>query len=91
MEIVEASDSESTLTYAMRQMLQALDILDEVAAPGEISSHLDLAICRLAQVLGLEHHSSGLFELMSSLDEQLLADQREEMPITSIWNDFRTD
>jgi hypothetical protein len=42
------------LADALARMTAALRILDESGAPGEISNHLDLAIARLEERLGLE-------------------------------------
>jgi len=36
---------------ALARMEQALELLDECDAPGEIGANLDLAICRLREVL----------------------------------------
>lgn len=40
------------LPTALAQMLEALRILDEAGAPGDIGSYLDLAIARLEELLG---------------------------------------
>ena len=40
------------LAEAMKAMEHALAILDRANAPGEIGAHLDLALNRLADVLG---------------------------------------
>ncbi len=40
-----------TLKSAMANMQAALRILDDVGAPADIGAHLDLAICKLAQVI----------------------------------------
>jgi hypothetical protein len=44
------------LSRALTQMTEALHILDELVAPGELGSHLDLAIAKLGDELGLENH-----------------------------------
>lgn len=40
---------------ALAKMKAALDDLDRANAPGDIGAHLDLAICRLAEILNSEH------------------------------------
>jgi hypothetical protein len=46
-------DPEADLSAALAQMIGALRILDEAGAPGDIGSHLDLAIARLEERLGV--------------------------------------
>lgn len=46
--------SRRQLSRALGEMKEALRILDELEAPGEIGSHLDLAIARLEKQLGDE-------------------------------------
>lgn len=36
---------------ALRRMREALDLLDQAQAPGDIGAHLDLAVVRLAQIV----------------------------------------
>lgn len=50
------------LSKAFTLMAGALQILDEVGAPGEIGSHLDLALARLRSILGLEIDRAALPE-----------------------------
>lgn len=47
----EASESDAMNALALLE--EALSILDQVEAPAEISAHVDLAICRLRERLGL--------------------------------------
>jgi len=42
------------LPEALARMSEALRILDAAGAPGEIGSHLDLAIARLEEQLGID-------------------------------------
>lgn len=39
---------------ALDQMRSSLEILDECGSPGDVGAHLDLAIARLEQHLGLK-------------------------------------
>lgn len=50
------------LFKALTQMTEALRILDDLGAPGEIGAHLDLAIARLEEQLGLEQRQPTTFE-----------------------------
>ena len=43
--------AEAKLADAMMLMQQALQLLDETQAPGDIGAHLDLAIVRLSQAI----------------------------------------
>jgi hypothetical protein len=76
MRLIETPEAKLRLSDALRQMSDALGILDEVNAPAEIGNTLDLAVARLEQYLGTGSHrrSAGL-----SLFEQL---QRELAVIT---------
>ena len=40
------------LTVALSSMRNALQLLDDAEAPGDIGAHLDLAIVRLEEVIG---------------------------------------
>lgn len=51
MKVLETSDRQLAFSRARREMIRALAILDQLDAPGEVASHLDLAICRLEQHL----------------------------------------
>jgi len=46
--------AQSQLTDALARMNEALRILDEAGAPGDIGGHLDHAIARLDERLGLK-------------------------------------
>lgn len=60
------------LAKALDQMAAALEILDEIGAPGEIGATLDLAIARLRQALGQEDGgNSGMQALFSQLEGEL--------------------
>lgn len=59
MHIRDRSCGNGELSQALALMRAALDILDEVEAPGEIGSTLDLAISRLAEMLGDAASATG--------------------------------
>ena len=91
MEVLNTPESQSKLAQALQQMSAALEILDDLDAPGEVGSHLDLAICRLEQHLGLDSPATtGAGALFVSLEEELLA-----IPMTSqlqcAWNSHQSD
>ena len=50
----EIAPARQSLSKALFQLNEALEILDSVAAPGDVCSHLDLAIARLERQLGVE-------------------------------------
>lgn len=50
----EIAPARQLLSRALFQLTEALEILDSVGAPGDIGSHLDLAIARLERQLGVE-------------------------------------
>ena len=45
--------SNGSLSEALERMEEALQILDNLAAPADIGAHLDLALHRLRQEIGL--------------------------------------
>lgn len=45
-------DVDHSLSMALAKMQEALRLLDEAGAPGDIGSHLDLAIAKLEARLG---------------------------------------
>ncbi len=49
MRLLHTPESKLKLSEALRQMSDALDILDDLGAPGEIGTSLDLAVARLEQ------------------------------------------
>lgn len=54
MRLVTTPESRLELSRALRLMAEALDILDELGAPGEIGGTLDLAASRLQNILERE-------------------------------------
>jgi hypothetical protein len=75
MQVLITSESNRELSRALQQMHAALEILDDIAAPGDIASHLDLAICRLERTLGMGPHASTSVQVMISQLETELADR----------------
>lgn len=64
------SEQQQPLGRALNQLVEALQILDELKAPGDIGSHLDLAISRLEQLLGFGGHApASLDDLLAQLSE----------------------
>lgn len=60
------------LAKALEQMEAALEILDEMEAPGDIGATLDLAIVRLRQALEQEGEEAGGFrEFYAQLEIEL--------------------
>ena len=56
------SAADQQLSKALSKMLEALRMLDEAGAPGEIGSALDLSIARLEQRLGVSSQLGGAAE-----------------------------
>jgi hypothetical protein len=67
---IPTSQPKPRLAKALEQMTTALEILDEIGAPGEIGATLDLAIARLRQMLGRDG-DSGMMALFSQLEDEL--------------------
>ena len=60
------------LAKALEQMHAALEILDEIGAPGEISATLDLAIAKLRKAIErVDDGGSGMEALFSQLKDEL--------------------
>lgn len=62
----ELSASTPKPAQALERMLSALRILDELEAPGDIGSHLDLAIARLRQRFALPAEADSLAHTAST-------------------------
>ncbi|HEX6785390.1 MAG TPA: hypothetical protein VF098_12165 [Sphingomicrobium sp.] len=54
-----ANIGEDDRVDALRLMEQALELLDRSNAPFDVGAHLDLAICRLREGLGIEPTAWG--------------------------------
>ena len=48
---VRSEEEPSPLAQALELMRSALELLDEANAPADLGAHLDLAICRLEEVI----------------------------------------
>ena len=52
------------LQSAMARMREALDLLDSAGAPANVGAHLDLAICRLRDVIcQIDHRPDGSIDV----------------------------
>ena len=83
MRIETTPQSRLELLRALRLMTEALAILDEVRAPGEIGSMLDLAIVRLDQRLGSGGEAAAELETLACNLEREFTDapaSNEQMP-----------
>jgi hypothetical protein len=75
------------LLKALSQMTEALGILDDLDAPGDIGSHLDLAISRLERQLGLENHlAASIGTLVTRLAEDRSAVEAGSGELSSPWD-----
>lgn len=73
---------EPRLKEALDHMTEALEILDITGAPGNVGSHLDLAICRLEEVLDVHDRS---LDLEAELSEALSITCLESKPVL-VWD-----
>lgn len=72
MRLLATSEANQKLNEALAHMSEALSILDRLDAPGEIGSHLDLAIARLESVLGPRCESvTAVQQLMEELEREM--------------------
>ena len=86
MKVLETSDRQLAFSRARREMIRALAILDQLDAPGEVASHLDLAICRLEQHLGMNTRTNdGAGALYATLEEELLSSEPID-ELQCLWN-----
>lgn len=82
-------ESRLELSMALYLMTQALDILDELSAPGEIGSTLDLAVTRLEKFLDHGGHSATCAHmLISQLERELAAAHTGNESKPSPWEIF---
>lgn len=87
MRLITTPESRLELSKALRLMTQALDILDELAAPCEIGSCLDLAVARLVNLLGHDEEAiGGVQELMAKLEREYLIAPGESELQPSPWD-----
>jgi hypothetical protein len=74
MEVLNTPEAQIKLSHARRLMSDALDILDKIDTPIDAVLHLDLAINRLENHLGLDAPGAGgAQELRAALERELLA------------------
>ncbi len=75
----------------MRLMTEALDILDEIGAPGEIGSMLDFAAARMEKWIDRNVEAEGCLQaLMPELEREFNADPASSKSDPSPW-DIRFD
>lgn len=64
------------LTKALELMNAALEILDEIDAPGEIGATLDLAIAKIRKALGRDEGGEiGMEELFLQVHDEMMRTQ----------------
>lgn len=73
MELLRTPEKQIKLSQARRLMSEALDVLDELGKTGDVGSHLDLALCRLENHLGVDAPGmGGARQLRAALERELL-------------------
>lgn len=88
MHLIISPESRLELSRALRLMTDALDILDEVEAPGKIGSTLDLAVVRLEKFLARDRPADlGAQRLISQLQHELGACRAGDERKPSPWDD----
>ena len=86
MRLIPTPESRLELARAARLMARALDILDEVRAPGEIGSMLDLAMVRLERCLDHDDRATaGVKTLMAQLEREFAAAPAGGDDVPSPW------
>lgn len=85
MRLLITTETKLQLAVALRHMVDALDILDEVNAPGEIGSTLDLAIARLDEAIGRGGGQSSVQVLVDQLEREMSIRVAESEPNPSPW------
>lgn len=87
MRLITTSDSRLELSKALQLMTEALDLLDEIDAPGEIGSMLDLAVSRLERFLDRDDQTANRVQtLMSQLEREFSAASANSGFKPSPWN-----
>lgn len=79
------SDEQPQLSRALDKMIEALRILDEIEAPGNIGSHLDLAIAKLEERLDPGHPSASIGTLLTTLSEVRADLERQRGNLARPW------
>jgi hypothetical protein len=78
MDVIVGSPIEIKWNAALKHMQSALDMLDDSGAPGDIGSHLDLAICRLEDALGCDPADNTIQQLQAEIENALTTPTTEE-------------
>lgn len=73
MDVIDRSSTKAIWVEALQHMLSALDMLDETGAPGDVGSHLDLAICRLEKALGHDDRNNTVKSLRTELERAFIS------------------
>lgn len=86
MRLYNSPEATVGLAEALRHMSDALFILDQLDAPGEIGTGLDLAIDRLARSLRQEPVAPGpVHELLRQLEQEFIAVHESHRSSPSPW------
>ena len=86
MQVIETPESQRKLSEALRQMLAALDLLDELGAPSAIGISLDLAVARLEEFLGRKAvGKSSVQDLFEQVERELASAQTDESERPAPW------
>ena len=83
--VVPGEHSQCNLAEARRLMREALDLLDALDAPLDASAHLDLAIHRVENYLGLDAPGEGGANALRNALERELTSSRAETPDDCPW------
>lgn len=87
MHLLPSPESRLELSRAMSLMSKALEILDELQAPGEIGSMLDLAVARLEKVIDQNDQAPATLEtLMIQLEREFTAPAAGDECKPNPWN-----
>ncbi len=91
MRLLTTPEAFPRLSEALGHMVEALAILDEINAPGEIGSLLDHAIVKLKTTLPQKGGPpSSVQMLMNQLERELLAGATNVNPAPSPWENQPT-
>lgn len=77
-------EPETLLAGAMDLMAEALELLDDIGAPGEIGANLDLAMTRLENVLGRDQESTAAPSVVAGLECEAASD-KSGCPVSNPW------
>jgi hypothetical protein len=73
-QMLTAPQSKLMLSKALNLMTSALELLDELGAPGEIGAALDLAIAKLVKLGQEDHAPTGVQAVIAQLEHELTLD-----------------